>query len=97
MHYVNKRKIALQNKPNLAKCAQNCEKVNNLISILKAKFWLEHFFILFIQKKSSWKSNDYGPLQPLSPFSPLRTVQFSPRIQSKCQTFPLKKDEHLTE
>ena len=67
MHYVNKRKIALQNKPNLAKCAQNCEKVNNLISILKAKFWLEHFFILQkIYRKNQVESpNDASPLQPL--------------------------------
>ena len=67
MHYVNKRKIALQNKPNLAKCAQNCEKVNNLISILKAKFWLEHFFILQkIYRKSQVENpNDASPLQPL--------------------------------
>ena len=75
MHYVNKPKIALQNKPNLAKCAENCEKVNNLISILKATF--VNFLITQKIKRQNQLQNPkliacvtYWPPLPLSPSTP---------------------------
>ena len=55
MHYVNKRKIALQNKPNLAKCAPNIEKVDNSIYNLKGK--LANFISYKQQMKINQKMN----------------------------------------
>ena len=39
MHYVNKRKIASQNKTNLTKCAQNCEKDEQFKLVFGGKFF----------------------------------------------------------
>ena len=36
-------KLPYKIKPNLAKCAQNCEKVNDSISMLKAIFYGDIF------------------------------------------------------
>ena len=55
MHYVNKRKIASQNKPNLAKCAPNIEKVDNSIYNLKGK--LANFISYKQQMKINQKMN----------------------------------------
>ena len=55
MHYVNKRKIASQNKPNLAKCALNIEKVDNSIYNLKGK--LANFISYKQQMKINQKMN----------------------------------------